>query len=151
MKREYPEFPILGVGAIVFRGDKVVLIKRGKEPGYGTWSIPGGAVNLGEPIKEAVKREVNEETNLNVDVLDIVEVVDPIIRDEKNQILYHFVLVDFLCRYKSGSLKADSDVLDARAVAMSELKDYDLPEITLEVIEKAADLFKKKTRQSTGI
>ena len=151
MKREYPEFPILGVGAIVFRGDKVVLIKRGKEPGYGTWSIPGGAVNLGEPIKEAVKREVNEETNLNVDVLDIVEVVDPIIRDEENQILYHFVLVDFLCRYKSGSLKADSDVLDARAVAMSELKDYDLPEITLEVIEKAADLFKKKTRQSTGI
>lgn len=151
MKRDYPDSPILGVGGIIFWDDKLVLVKRGKEPGYGTWSIPGGAVNRGEAMEEAVRREVREETNLDVDVLEIVEVVDPIIKDENNRILYHFVLMDFLCRYKSGRLQADSDVLDACIVSMSELKDYNLPGITLQVIKKASVIFEKRTGKSIRV
>ena len=144
MTRQYSDHPILGVGGAVFLDDKVVLVKRGKEPGYGRWSIPGGAVKLGETMEAAVKREIYEETDLDVNVLEIVKVVDPIIRDEKNRIVYHYVLVDFLCTYKSGKLRPNSDVLDARAVPMSELSAYDLPDVTLEVIQKAADLLKKR-------
>lgn len=146
MNRDYPEYPIVGVGGVIFLDGKVVLVKRGNEPGYGQWSIPGGAVNLGETIEEAVKREVYEETGLDVEALEVVKVVDPIIKDKDNRILYHFVLIDFLCRYKSGNLMADSDVLDACVVPMSELSDYDLPAVTLEVIEKAEDLLKKRTK-----
>lgn len=144
MEREYPDYPILGVGGIIFLDDKVVLVKRGNEPGYGRWSIPGGAVKLGETIWEAAKREIHEETHLDVDVIETLDVIDRIIRDEANRILYHFVLVDFLCRYKSGRLRANSDVLDARAVPMSELPEYDLAEVTSEVIEKASNLLKKR-------
>jgi ADP-ribose pyrophosphatase YjhB (NUDIX family) len=140
MRREYPDYPILGVGGVVFWDDKVVLVKRGKEPGYGKWGIPGGAVKLGENMEEAVKREIYEETNIDVDVLQIVKVVDPIIKSEDKRVKYHYVLVDFLCKYKSGRLRSNSDVLDARAVMFSELAGYDLPEITLEVIKKASGL-----------
>ena len=142
MQREYPRYPILGVGGVVFLEDQVVLVKRGHEPGYGTWSIPGGAVKLGETIQEAIKREVYEETDLHVNVLDIVKVLEPIIRDETDRIKYHYVLVDFLCEYISGTLKANSDVLDALAVPLSELSGYNLPAVTLEVIEKASNLLK---------
>ncbi|MDY6855335.1 MAG: NUDIX hydrolase [Thermodesulfobacteriota bacterium] len=138
MKREYPDYPILGVGGIVFLDDKIVLVKRGKEPGYGRWGIPGGAVKLGENMEQAVKREILEETNIDVDVIKIVKVIDPIIRSKDNRVKYHYVLVDFLCKYKSGRLRPDSDVLDARAVLLSELADYDLPEITQEVIKEAS-------------
>jgi len=148
MGREYPANPILGVGGVVFLDDTVVLVKRGNEPNYGKWSIPGGTVKLGETLREAVKREIYEETDLNIEALEIVKVVEPIIRDDNNRILYHFVIVDFLCKHKSGRLRADSDALDARAVPMSELSSYDLPKITLEVIEKASDLFNKRELDS---
>lgn len=146
MKREYPDYPILGVGGVVFWDDRVVLVKRGNEPAYGKWSIPGGAVEPGETMWEAVEREIYEETDLKIDALEIVKVFDPIIRDESDRVLYHFVLVDFLCKYKSGTLKANSDVLDARAVSKSELLEYELPGVTLEVIEKASELLKKRIK-----
>ena len=143
MGREYPGYPILGVGGVVFLDNKVVLVKRGNEPGYGKWSIPGGTVKLGETLQEAVKREIFEETGLNIEALEIIKVLDPILRDADNRIMYHFVLVDFLCRYESGTLRAESDALDARAVSLSDLSAYSLPEVTLEVIMKASDLLKK--------
>ena len=146
MKREYPDYPILGVGGVVFWDDRVVLVKRGNEPAYGKWSIPGGAVEPGETMWEAVEREIYEETDLKIDALEIVKVFDPIIRDESDRVLYHFVLVDFLCKYKSGTLKANSDVLDAGAVSKSELLEYELPGVTLEVIEKASELLKKRIK-----
>ncbi len=146
MRREYPDYPILGVGGVVFWDDRVVLVKRGNEPAYGKWSIPGGAVEPGETMWEAVEREIYEETDLKIDALEIVKVFDPIIRDESDRVLYHFVLVDFLCKYKSGTLKANSDVLDARAVSKSELLEYELPGVTLEVIEKASELLKKRIK-----
>ena len=146
MRREYPDYPIFGVGGVVFWDDRVVLVKRGNEPAYGKWSIPGGAVEPGETMWEAVEREIYEETDLKIDALEIVKVFDPIIRDESDRVLYHFVLVDFFCKYKSGTLKANSDVLDARAVSKSELPEYELPGVTLEVIEKASELLKKRIK-----
>ena len=136
-KRQYPDHPIIGVGGIIFRDDQVVLVKRGKEPSYGQWSIPGGAVHTGETLPEALTREILEETHLEVEVLNLVKVLDRIFRDPDGRVAYHYVLVDFLCRYRRGDLKWDSDALDARFVPLKDLPDYHLPAITLEVIHRA--------------
>ncbi len=137
MKRKYPDQPIIGVGGIVFREDQVLLIKRGKEPNLGRWSIPGGAVQTGETLKEAVIRELREETHLEVEVLVVTKVLDRIFRDPDGRVAYHYVLVDFLCHPKEGALKPDSDAEDARFVPLQELSSYSLPTHTLEVIRRA--------------
>ncbi len=100
--RSYPDRPWVGVGGIVFQDNKVLLVKRGKEPGFGRWSIPGGAVDLGEYVKAALQREIEEETGLLVEVLDLVEIFERIIPDDQGKILYHYVLLDYWCRVKSG-------------------------------------------------
>ncbi len=137
MKRKYPDNPIIGVGGIVFREDQVLLIKRGKEPNLGRWSIPGGAVHTGETLKEAVIRELKEETHLEVEVLAVTKVLDRIFRDPDGRVAYHYVLVDFLCHPQEGELKPDSDAADARFVPLKELSPYALPPHTLEVILRA--------------
>jgi 8-oxo-dGTP diphosphatase len=142
MEREYPDRPILGVGAIIFFSGKVLLVKRGKEPGYGKWSIPGGAVELGETLKEGVLREVKEETGLEVEIGGTVEVFDWVSRDENDRIKYHYVLVDFWCKCLSVEINPSSDALDARWVLFSEISNYDLPLATLEVIDKAFSNYK---------
>ncbi len=95
IKREYPDSPVVGVGAVIIKDGKVLIVKRGKEPGYGRWSIPGGAVHLGEKLAPAVEREVLEETGLVVESGEVVEVYEPLIRDEKGRVRYHYVLIDF--------------------------------------------------------
>jgi 8-oxo-dGTP diphosphatase len=135
--RKYPERPIVGVGGIVFRKDEVLLIKRGKEPGYGQWSIPGGAVRLGESLQEALVREILEETHLEVEVVALVKVLDRVSRDRQGRVAYHYVLVDFLCKNLSGSLRPDSDALDGCFVKVEALPSYQLAEVTLEVIRQA--------------
>ena len=142
MEREYPDRPILGVGAIIFFGEKVLLVKRGKEPGYGKWSIPGGAVELGETLKEGLLREVKEETGLEVEIGGMVEVLDWVSRDENDRIKYHYVLVDFWCKSHSAEVNPLSDILDARWVQLSEAPNYDLPLPTLEIIDKAFSNYK---------
>jgi len=137
MKRKYPDHPIVGVGGIVFRDDQVLLIKRGKEPSRGQWSIPGGAVQTGETLKEAVIRELREETHLEVEVLALTKVLDRIFHDPDGRVAYHYVLVDFLCSPKGGELKPDSDAEDGRFVPLRELSSYSLPPHTLEVIRRA--------------
>ena len=137
MKRKYPDQPIIGVGGIVFREDQVLLVKRGKEPNLGRWSIPGGAVQTGETLKEAVIRELREETHLEVEVLVVTKVLDRIFRDPDGRVAYHYVLVDFLCHPKKGELRPDSDAADARFVPLQELSSYSLPPHTLEVIHRA--------------
>jgi ADP-ribose pyrophosphatase YjhB (NUDIX family) len=134
MKREYPEHPIIGVGGIVFHNDQVLLIQRGKEPGLGQWSIPGGAVNTGETLKEAVVREVFEETHLEVEAVMVAKVLERIFRDPGGRVAYHYVLVDFYCRFKKGLLVPDSDAQDARFVPLENLPSYQVATITLEVI-----------------
>ena len=137
MNRKYPDHPIVGVGGIVFQGDQVLLIKRGKEPGLGQWSIPGGVVRTGEPLKEAVIREVFEETHLEVEVLALAKILERIYRDPDGRVAYHYVLVDFLCRMVSGTLQADSDAQQACFVPLADLASYKVVPITLEVIRRA--------------
>ena len=144
MNRKYPDHPIVGVGGIVFQGDQVLLIKRGKEPGLGQWSIPGGVVRTGEPLKEAVIREVFEETHLEVEVLALAKILERIYRDPDGRVAYHYVLVDFLCRMVSGTLQADSDAQQACFVPLADLASYKVVPITLEVIRRA-DWLRKNT------
>jgi len=144
MRREYPDRPIVGVGAVIIRGEEVLLARRGKEPAYGEWSIPGGVVKLGERLEYAIKREVREEVNLTIRVEEIVEVLERIFRDPEGRVQYHYVLVDFLCEYLSGKEKPSSDALEARWVPISEIPHEPLPERTKKVIRKAFEMKQRR-------
>lgn len=142
-ERSYPDRPWVGVGGIVFQDDRVLLVKRGKEPGLGKWSIPGGAVDLGETVKSALQREIEEETGLLVEVLDLVEIFERIIPDAQGKILYHYVLLDYWCGMKSGRLRAQSDAADAGFFSVFSLETMNLPRETAEVIRKAFEKYQK--------
>lgn len=135
--RPYPERPVVGVGAVVLDGSRVLLIKRGHAPLKGQWSLPGGGVEIGETLEQAIAREVTEETGLTVDVGPMVEVLDRISRDDEGRVEYHFVLVDFICRPLGGVLKGASDADDAAWVALSDLARYEVAAVTVGVIQKA--------------
>jgi 8-oxo-dGTP diphosphatase len=144
MRREYPDAPIAGVGAVIVRevtggGRQVLLIRRGQEPLKGEWSLPGGAVELGETLEEAVCREVLEETGLAVETVDVVQAFDRISRDAQGRVRYHYVLIDFLCRVKPGSKAAEivcaTDALEARWAGPDDLDG--LTPLTVDVIRKA--------------
>ena len=148
MRREYPEAPIVGVGAVVIDGTKVLLVRRGNEPLKGEWSLPGGAVELGETLQQGVVREVLEETGLVVVPAGIVDVLDRITQEEvvqdgaSGRVRYHYVLVDFVCHVTGGALREGSDADEVRWVAGEELGEYHLAPITVRVIEKALELFR---------
>jgi 8-oxo-dGTP diphosphatase len=133
--REYPERPWVGVGALIFREDRVLLVRRGHAPSLGEWSIPGGALETGETLADGVKREVREETGLEVEPVATVDVVDRIARDEAGRVQFHYVLVDYLCRVTGGSEACASDAVGLRWAAMDELEG--LAWFTQEVITKA--------------
>lgn len=138
MKREYPTQPIVGVGALIVHEGKLLLVKRGVDPDKGKWSIPGGAVELGERMREAVIREVKEECGLDVEIaLDKpLDAIDNIIMSEDGRLQYHYVLLQFLVRLKGGALRPASDVLDAKWVPFDEVKTYDLTESFRSFFEK---------------
>lgn len=145
--RLYPARPIVGVGAVVFDDDgRVLLVRRGREPLKGKWSIPGGAVELGETRDEALAREVREETGLTVEIGPLVAVLDRIRRDADGRVAYHYVLVDYLCRVVDGSLAADSDADDARWTPIAHLASLDLTAGTLDVIRDGEALAAAWTR-----
>lgn len=126
MRREYPAQPVVGVGAIIVQDGKILLTKRGSEPGKGKWSVPGGLVELGESLEKALIREVKEETNLDVEIVRLIDAVDNIIRDSNGKLQFHFVILDYLAKVKGGTLQSSSDVLDTRWVRLEEAEDYDL-------------------------
>lgn len=147
MKREYPRHPIVGVGGVVIRDNKVLLIRRGREPLKGEWSIPGGMLELGESLTDGVKREVLEETGLGVRPLEVLTVFD---RVQKNgeRIQYHYVIVDYVCRLTGGRLKSGSDVLDARWVTREELPSYRITPKATAVIADAFEWFRGRQQAS---
>ena len=137
MKRHYPEQPLVGVAAVIFREEEVLLVLRGQEPALGSWSLPGGLVELGETLEAALQRELQEEVGLAVRILGITAVLDRIFRDPQGGIPYHYVLVDFLCDYEAGELRPGSDITDARFTPLSDLDRLELPEHTAQVIRRA--------------
>ena len=139
MRREYPEAPIVGVGAVVIDGTKVLLVRRGQEPLKGEWSLPGGALELGETLQQGVVREVLEETGLIVVPGGIIEILDRITPDETSgRVRYHYVLIDFVCHVAGGALCSASDAEEVRWVERDQLQNgFRLAPVTMVVIEKA--------------
>ena len=138
--RRYPDRPYVGIGGIIVHEGRVVLVKRRFEPLAGQWSIPGGAVETGETLEACLIREMAEETGFVVEVGPVVEVLDRITRDEEGRVLYHFVLIDYLCRPVGGELRAGSDVAEAVLAEPSEFAQYELTEKALSVIERALEM-----------
>jgi len=139
--RRYPKRPILGVGALIIRGREILLIERGREPLKGQWSLPGGVLEAGELLEAAAHREVQEETGLDVEPVLIVEVFERIMRDSEGRPEYHYVLVDYLCRVRSGEPRPGDDCSAVAWVPREKLPEYRLTEGTLEVIEKTFKLY----------
>ena len=144
--REYPERPIVGVGAVIVDDGRVVLVRRKYEPLKGHWSLPGGMVEVGETLEVALTREMLEETGLSVDVGPVIEVFDRITRDEERRVRYHFVLVDYLCWPAGGTLRAGSDVDAAIWVDPATLAEYTLTEKATSVIQRALTLAREAPR-----
>src|SRR6202030_4334962 len=136
MKREFPEVPLVGVGAIIIEGDRVALVKRAHPPIQGHWSIPGGVLEVGELVREAAIREAREETGLFVEPGELLGVYDRILRDPEQRVQYHYVLIDFLCRAVGGELLAASDATEIRWFTREQLPILNLAEDTLDVIRK---------------
>ena len=128
MSRQYPKKPVVGVGAVILDRDKILLEKRKNEPSKGKWSVPGGLVELGESVEQAVIREVKEETGLEVYEPRLVDVVNYVSLGEKGAVVYHYVIVDYLVTVKSGKPKASSDAAALKWVPFSEVEEYDLTE-----------------------
>ena len=136
MQREYPEQPLVGVGAIIIENSRVVLVKRAHPPLQAQWSIPGGVLEVGELVRDAAVREAREETGLTVEPGELLGVYDRVLRDPGGRVQYHYVLVDFLCRRVSGELQAADDAAAVRWFAREELPALNLAEDTLEVVHK---------------
>ncbi len=135
--RLYPPRPIVGVGGLIFNGNKILLGLRGKDPGKGKWSIPGGAVAVGETLEEALKREIYEEVGICVEVKDIVAVLDRIIKDENDNIAYHYILIDFLCIPVDHSIpRPGSDLVDCRYFSIEEIDRYNLTRGTASIAKQ---------------
>jgi 8-oxo-dGTP diphosphatase len=128
LSRQYPKRPVVGVGAVILEGDKILLEKRKNMPSKGKWSVPGGLVELGERMEDAVVREVKEETGLEVFEPRLIDVVDYVSLGERGAVMYHYVIVDYLVAVKSGKPKAASDADALKWVPFNEVEKYDLTE-----------------------
>lgn len=145
-RRRYPERPIAGVGAVIVDAGKVVLVRRRFEPLAGRWSLPGGALELGETLEAGAAREIREETGLDVEVGPTIEVFDRIILDQEGRVQYHFVLVDYLCWPVGGELRAGSDVDSAILVDPAFLGAYELTTKAQAVVGRALELDREAPR-----
>jgi mutator protein MutT len=136
MSREYPDRPFVGVGAVIAEGGRVLLVKRGHAPAKGEWSIPGGTMEIGETVREAVVREVREETGLIVEAGELLGVFDRVLRDPSGRVQFHYVLIDFLCIPTGGHLQAGGDAAEARWFTAEGVCELALPEDTAKIIRE---------------
>ncbi|MBI1737272.1 MAG: NUDIX hydrolase [Candidatus Rokubacteria bacterium] len=140
MSREYPDHPRVGVGAVVLHGDKVLLVRRGGQPSSGKWSLPGGLVELGETTADAIRRELQEECAIEVELVDVAGVIDRVVRDRDGRIRYHYVLVDYLALAASDIVCAGSDAAEAQWVAIGRIGELDVTDGLMDMIERALAL-----------
>ena len=143
MKRDYPDRPLIGVGAVIVADDRVVVVRRGHEPLKGEWSIPGGVLEVGETLRAGAAREALEETGLVVEAGEVLEVLDRILRDPEGRIQFHYVLIDFLCRPTGGELRAGGDAEAARWARADELE-------TLAVADSAVAILRKGLQRAAN-
>jgi 8-oxo-dGTP diphosphatase len=139
MTREYPARPILGVGAVVVSDGRALLIKRGNEPAKGVWSIPGGMVEIGETIHDAVGREIREETGLEIEVADRLSILERVFRDDSGRVRYHYVLIDYRAVPVGGTLCAASDAAEVGFFTARQLGKLGLADVTCLVVRKALE------------
>jgi mutator protein MutT len=142
VQREYPDRPLVGVGGVVITDGRVLLIRRAGPPLQGEWSIPGGLLELGESLNQGVRRELAEETGLEVRVLDLIEVFERVFPDDDGRTKYHFVILDYLCEAVSGEARAASDVTDVAWAQEDELASYSLTPTATRVIKRAFEMWR---------
>ncbi len=142
MSREYPDFPRVGVGAVVLHENRVLLVRRGRAPSIGKWTLPGGMVELGETTADALRRELREECGIEVRVVDVAGVVDRVVRDAQGRIQYHYVLVDYLAHAESEAVCAGSDAADACWVDVDRVIELDVTVGLVDMIQRAIALGK---------
>ena len=140
MSREYPSHPRVGVAAVVLRDNQVLLVQRGRDPGKGSWGLPGGMLELGETLAEGARREVMEECGVEIEIGPLVAVFEPMQRDEDGRLRFHYVVVDYLARYVTGEPRAGDDADDARWVDLGALEQLLMRKETSEVIWKAVEM-----------
>ncbi len=139
MKRDYPERPLIGVGAVIVAENRVVVVRRGHEPLKGEWSIPGGLLEIGETLRAGAAREALEETGLVVEPGEVLEVLDRILRDQQGRVQFHYVLIDFLCRLRGGELRAGGDAEEARWISAGELESFPIADSAAIVLRKGLE------------
>lgn len=142
MKRDYPTRPLVAVGVVVIKGDEILLIRRNKPPNPGSWSIPGGAQELGETTIQAAIREVREETAVTIENLHFLDIIDLIDRDPEGRVKHHYTLIDYAANYHSGTLMAGDDAEQAKWVPIEQISEYSLWSETEKIILAAVEKLK---------
>ncbi len=140
MTREYPDYPRVGVGAVILHEDKVLLVRRGQSPSFGKWSLPGGLVELGESTREAIAREIMEECGIGIRVVDVAGVLDRVVHDDAGRVRYHYVLVDYLAYPESLDVVAGSDAGDAQWFDIERVAALDTTQGLLDMIRRGEAL-----------
>ncbi len=140
MTREYPDYPRVGVGAVILHEDKVLLVRRGQSPSFGKWSLPGGLVELGESTREAIAREIMEECGIGIRVVDVAGVLDRVVHDDAGRVRYHYVLVDYLAYPESLDVVAGSDAGDAQWFDIERVAVLDTTQGLLDMIRRGEAL-----------
>ncbi|MCW4013752.1 MAG: NUDIX hydrolase [Candidatus Bathyarchaeota archaeon] len=135
-RRQYPTFPFVGVGILIKKDERYLMIKRAAEPDKGLWTVPGGLIEVGEKAADAAAREVLEETGLLVDVGERLGVVDKIVYDDEGKVLYHFIIMFYSATPVGGELQAMDDALDARWVTLEELQEYELSKSLVQIMNE---------------
>ncbi len=143
-RREYPDCPRVGVGAVVLRRGRVLLVRRGGQPSSGKWSLPGGLVELGETTAEAARREIREECGIEITVVDVAGVVDRVTRDAEGRVRYHYVLVDYLAFTESEAVVAGTDAAECRWAEIDRLAELDTTEGLADMIRRAVALARRE-------
>lgn len=140
IRREYPKGPIPASHAITFREGKALLVRRAQQPSKGRWSVPGGMIELGETVHEAARRELREECGVEVETNEVVDVIDHIVQDESGYIRFHYVVIFLLAQYVSGTVRPNSDALEARWVTREGLSSLDMHPLARRVVQKAFEI-----------